>query len=106
MKRIHESEISPKTIEGTVGTVRVHDILDESIQAGVRIVTPNSDVPRPVHKHPDRQILYVIQGSAEITNGEETLQINTGDFVVLEGNEEHYVKTSKDEVKLFEIRFP
>ncbi len=106
MKRIQENKIPPSTIEGTVGTVRVHDIIDDSIQAGVRIVMPNSDVPKPIHKHPERQILYVIEGTAEITNGKETLQVKTGDFVVFEENEEHYVKTTNEEVKLFEIKFP
>jgi quercetin dioxygenase-like cupin family protein len=106
MKLIQEDKITPSTIEGSVGSVRVHDIINESIQAGVRIVMPNSDVPKPMHKHPERQILYVIKGTAEITNGSETLKVKPGDFVVFEENEEHYVRTTGDEVKLFEIKFP
>ena len=106
MKRIHESEISPKIIEGRIGSVDVYDIIDEEIQAGVRIVKSNSDVPIRPHIHPQRQIIYVIRGSAEITNEKATLQLNPGDFVILEANEEHYVKTSDDEVKVFEIKYP
>ena len=106
MKLIHESEISPKIIEGKIGSVDAFDIIDEEIQAGVRIVKPNSDVPTRPHIHSQRQIIYVIEGSAEITNEKETLQLNPGNFVVLEANEEHYVKTSDDEVKVFEIKYP
>ena len=106
MKRIHESEITPKIIDGKVGSVDAYDIIDESIQAGVRIVKSNSDVPTRIHKHPQRQIMYVVEGSAEITNETETIALKPGDFVILESNEEHYVKTSDEEVKVFEVKFP
>ena len=105
MKRIHESEISPKIIDGKVGSVDAYDIIDEDIQAGVRVVKSNSDVPTRTHKHPQRQIMYVVEGTAEITNETETLKIKPGDFVILEANEEHYIKTGDDLVKVFEIKF-
>ncbi|MGY5879711.1 MAG: cupin domain-containing protein [Candidatus Thorarchaeota archaeon] len=106
MKKIHEFEIAPKVIDGKIGSVNAYDILEEKIVAGVRIVPPNSDVPTRTHKHPERQIIYVIEGTAEITNTSETLSLQPGDFVVLEANEEHYVRTSDEEVKVFEIKFP
>ena len=106
MKKVHESEISPRIIEGKIGSVNAYDILDESIQAGIRVVTSNSDVPTRIHRHPQRQIIYVVEGSAEITNLTETIHLEPGDFVVLESNEEHYVKTTHAEAKLFEIKFP
>ncbi|MCK4566887.1 MAG: cupin domain-containing protein [Candidatus Thorarchaeota archaeon] len=106
MKKIHESEIVQKRIDGKVGSVDVYDIIDENIQAGIRIVKSNSDVPTRIHRHPERQIIYVIEGSAEITNEIETLTLRSGDFVILDANEEHYVKTSDNEVKVFEIKFP
>ena len=46
MKHIHEFDISPKVIEGKVGSVEAYDIIDEKILAGVRIVKPNCDVPK------------------------------------------------------------
>ncbi len=106
MKKIHEFEIVRKNIDGKVGSVDVYDIIDENIQAGIRIVKSNSDVPTRIHRHPERQIIYVIEGSAEITNETETFALRPGDFVILEANEEHYVKTSDDEVKVFEVKFP
>lgn len=106
MRRIHESEISPKVIDGKVGSVDVFDIIDEEIQAGIRIVKRNSDVPTRTHSHPQRQIMYAVEGSAEITNNVETLTLKPGDFVILEANEEHYVITNDKEFKVFEIKFP
>jgi hypothetical protein len=46
MKKIHESEIVQKRIDGKVGSVDVYDVIDENIQSGIRIVKSNSDVPR------------------------------------------------------------
>ncbi|TFG98900.1 cupin domain-containing protein [Candidatus Thorarchaeota archaeon] len=106
MKRIHESEISLKVINGKVGSVFAYDIIDEEIQAGIRVIKSNSDVPTRPHIHRQRQIIYVITGSAEITNEKQTLKLNPGDFLMLEANEEHYVRTSDDEVKVFEIKYP
>ncbi len=106
MKKIHESEIVQKSIDGRVGSVDVYDVIDENIQAGVRIVKRNSDVPARTHRHPERQLLYVLEGTAEITNGKETFSLKPGDFVLIESNEEHYVKTGDSEAKLFEIKYP
>ena len=106
MKKIHEFEIVRKNIDGKAGSVDVYDIIDENIQAGVRIVKSNSDVPKRTHKHPERQLLYVIEGTAKITNEKETFSLKPGDFVLLESNEEHYVTTGDTEAKLFEIKYP
>ena len=106
MKKIHEFEIVRQSINGKVGSVDVYDAIDENIQAGVRIVKRNSDVPTRTHKHPERQLLYVIEGTAEITNEKETFSLKPGDFVLLESNEEHYVITGDSEAKLFEIKYP
>ena len=103
MKKIHELEILRKVIEGKTGFVDVYDIIDENIQAGVRIVKKNSDVPKRTHKHPERQIIYVIEGTAEITNERETFKIEPGDFILFEANEEHYVMTKGEEL---EIKYP
>ena len=106
MKRIHETKISPKIIKGKQGSVDTFDIIDDTIQAGIRIVKKNSDVPTRPHIHPQRQIMYVVDGSGEITNTKERLPLNAGDFIVLEANEEHYVITHDSELKVFEIKFP
>ncbi len=106
MKKIHESKISPKTIAGKLGSVYAFDIIDETIQAGIRIVKKNSDVPTRPHIHSQRQIMYIVDGTGEITNTKERLPMNPGDFIVLEANEEHYVITHDDELKVFEIKFP
>jgi quercetin dioxygenase-like cupin family protein len=106
LKRINEFDIPSKIIEGKIGSVEAYDIIQEEIVAGVRIVKPHCDVPKRIHKHPERQILYVIEGTAEIKNDHETLQVKPGDFVLLDANEEHYVLTKDEELKIFELKYP
>ncbi|TFG33611.1 cupin domain-containing protein [Candidatus Thorarchaeota archaeon] len=106
MKKIHETDIEAKVIAGKIGAVDAFDVITESITAGVRIVRENSDVPTRIHSHPEHQILYVIEGRASITNTVFTLELEPGDFVLLDPNEEHYVITGDEEVKVFEIKYP
>lgn len=106
MKKIHETEIEAKVIPGKVGAVDAFDVITESITAGVRIIRKNSDVPTRIHSHPERQILYMIEGRASITNTVFSLDLEPGDFVYLDPNEEHYVITKDEEAKVFEIKYP
>lgn len=106
MRRKNEKEMTPGRIDGTKGTVDVFDMIQGTLTAGVRIVKTNSDVPKKPHVHPEKQLIYVISGIGKIINGVETIQVKPGDFVLLEENEEHYVITDKDELKLFEIKYP
>lgn len=106
MKRVNEIEMTPGSIQGTKGIVDVYDVVQGELTAGVRIVKPNSDVPTRPHVHSEKQVIYVISGTGKITNGEETLDLGPGDFILLEENEEHYVMTGSDELKVFEVKYP
>lgn len=106
MKKIHETGIEVKVIPGKHGAVDAFDAIIEPITAGIRIIRKNSDVPTRIHSHPEHQILYVIEGKASITNTVFSLDLEPGDFVFLDANEEHYVITSDEEAKVFEIKYP
>ncbi|MFW9809901.1 MAG: cupin domain-containing protein [Candidatus Thorarchaeota archaeon] len=105
MKKINISEMHPTTIEGEKGTVTVFDPLPDEIVAGVRVVPDSCDVPKRTHIHPEKQLIYVISGSGRITNGEITFNLVPGDFVMLDRNEEHYVMTENEELRLFEVKY-
>lgn len=105
MKKIHENAIEVKVIPGKLGAVDAFDVISQPITAGVRIIRKNSDVPTRIHSHPERQILYVIEGRASITNTVFSLDLEPGDFVLLDPNEEHYVVTKDEEAKVFEIKY-
>ena len=105
MKKIHESSISVNRVEGSKGFVDIMDVVDGHITMGVRIVKPNSDVPQRIHKHQERQLIYLIEGKAQITDTKELISLVPGDFVLLETDEEHYILTGNTEAKLFEVRY-
>ena len=105
MKKVLETEMTPGKIQGTRGVVDVYDIIQGELTAGVRIVKADSDVPTRPHVHSEKQVIYVISGSGKITNGKETVDLNPGDFILLESNEEHYVMTQNDDLKVFEMKY-
>ena len=105
LKKINISEMAPGKIEGEKGSVDVFDPIPDEISAGVRIVKKSSDVPKRTHVHPEKQLMFVIAGSGKITNGEITLDLVPGDFVLLDSNEEHYAMTEDEELKVFEVKY-
>ncbi|MFW9837763.1 MAG: cupin domain-containing protein [Candidatus Thorarchaeota archaeon] len=106
MKKVSEKDMTPGSIQGEKGIVDVYDIIQEEVTAGVRVVQPNSDVPIRPHVHHERQVIYVISGSGKITNGKETFDLHSGDFIILSAEEEHYVITESEELKVFEVKYP
>ncbi|MHA2152209.1 MAG: cupin domain-containing protein [Candidatus Thorarchaeota archaeon] len=105
MKKMNLSEMIPGKIEGEKGSVDVYDPIPEEIDAGVRIVNESSDVPKRTHVHPEKQLMFVISGSGRVTNGEITLDVVPGDFILLDSNEEHYAITEDDKLKVFEVKY-
>lgn len=98
--------MTPGSIQGAKGMVDVYDVVQGALTAGVRIVRPYSDVPTRPHIHQERQVIYVISGNGKITDGQETIDLKPGDFVLLDANEEHYVITESAELKVFEVKYP
>jgi len=106
MKKVNETEMTPGRIQGVKGVVDVYDVVQGELTAGVRIVKRDSYVPTKPHIHQEKQLIYVISGIGMITNGKETFDLKPGDFILLDANEEHYVMTAKNELKVFEIKYP
>jgi quercetin dioxygenase-like cupin family protein len=105
MKQIHESSIKPKRVTGNKGWVDVLDVLAEPLTVGIRVIPPHSDIPTRKHAHSEAQVTYVLSGKPKITNTRSTLQLQPGDFVLLEPNEEHYVMSQESEVRLLEVKY-
>ncbi|TFG11576.1 cupin domain-containing protein [Candidatus Thorarchaeota archaeon] len=105
LRRINEKDIKGKVVRGLTGYVDAFDVISHSPTIGIRVVAPNSEVPERVHAHPERQVMYLISGEAMLTNRVSTIELQPGDFAVLEPNEEHYLITRSGEAKLFEVKF-
>lgn len=106
MLKVTETEMTPCQIEGAKGSIQVYDVIQGEITVGVRVVKTNSDVPKRPHVHSEKQVIYVISGTGKITDGMETFDLEPGDFILLDTNEEHYVITENDDLKVFEVKHP
>lgn len=105
MKILHEDQIEKQVIKGEKGSVMVKDFFKEKETIGIRIIPQNSIILTKSHIHPERQVNYLIEGRAEVSNGNDTILLKKGDFVFFKANELHYFKTFESEAKLFEIKF-
>jgi len=48
------------------------------------------------HKHPHEQLVYVVSGSIQFNGNGRTLELCTGDSIVVEGNVEHQATALED----------
>ncbi len=60
----------------------------------------------PVHKHPNEQITYVIEGSIEFTLENETRTLNAGDGVVIGPDQEHSARVLSLPAKAVDAWYP
>jgi mannose-6-phosphate isomerase-like protein (cupin superfamily) len=50
--------------------------------------------------------MYVIEGSGTVSNGKDTMVFKAGDFILFDGNEEHYFDSDGKNLKMIEVRVP
>ena len=108
MKVMKQSEMDKITAEGINGLVDVWDgVSEDGVVAGIRQVHPNSTVPAQGHKHPQRQLNFVISGRCDVytTNEEERTQLKPGDFLLFDADEPHYFTTYDEPAVIFEVRY-
>lgn len=107
MRLVSSSDLRKTAATGDKGEVVITDFLAEKgIVFGLREAGPGSLVPKRPHSHPLRQAMYVIEGSGVVTNGKEEVAFKSGDFILFDGNEEHYFDSGKTRLRMMEIRFP
>ncbi|MDD1765431.1 MAG: cupin domain-containing protein [Methanomassiliicoccales archaeon] len=107
MRLVREADLKIVTVDGDRGQVRIKDVVaDENFVFGLRETGPNCLVPKKPHKHRLRQAMYVLEGSGTVTNGKEKMPFNKGDFILFDGNEEHYFDSNGMNLKMIEVRLP
>ncbi|MBU5464893.1 cupin domain-containing protein [Anaerotignum sp. MSJ-24] len=60
----------------------------------------------PIHKHPHKQVVYVLKGSGLFTCGGKDFDVKAGDVVQIESNEEHTFKDIYEDTEWLEIFTP
>lgn len=72
---------------------------------GRRIIKPHSEVPLQPHRHPERQVSYVLSGSVRVSDGRDEVELRPGDWLVVDPDELHVFRTGAEEVELLEVKF-
>jgi quercetin dioxygenase-like cupin family protein len=65
---------------------------DQALLCRVRY-EPGAEVPRHSHEHTE-QLMWMLEGSLEMTVGEETRTLNAGDVAVVNRGVEHSLRSS------------
>lgn len=67
-------------------------------------LAPGADIP--AHSHPHEQVGIVMDGEMEMTIGEETRQLKSGDIYVIPGGVSHSVRLCAAPCRVFETFAP
>ena len=87
-----------------LSAARTHAIVRTSSFEAVRLVVP-AGVEIPSHKVPGRITLQCIEGHAQLVLTDETIDLRSGDWIYLDGNEPHSVEGIENTSLLLTILF-
>jgi len=87
-----------------LSAARTHAIVRTSSFEAVRLIVP-AGVEIPSHKVPGRITLQCIEGHAQLVLTDETIDLRSGDWIYLDGNEPHSVEGIENTSLLLTILF-
>lgn len=106
MRIVNSSDLGSIDVEGQRGRIKVIDFLkDEHVEIGLRMAGPGTCAPRRPHRHPMRQVIYVISGGGKVDNGKEIREFSEGDFMYFDRDEEHYFDSCSSDLVMIEVQF-
>jgi len=107
MRILDYSDLEQRVVEGIKGKMTALDVVgDEGFGVGVRVVPPNSKVPKPGLPYAKgRRILFALRGSGTISNGEYYEKVVAGKFVTLDEGENPSFTTIEEELVVLEVRY-
>lgn len=105
MQIIDANTLVGTSVEGVKGSLTQMPALDEpNFGTQIVVIPANSKAPKPGTRLGTRHILFVLQGSATLSNGEFYQKITPGKLVILEAGEERVFQTEKEKCVCLEIR--
>jgi len=85
--------------------VLLEDLRFGGTLVGRRTIEPRSEVPLQPHRHPERQVSFVLSGTVRVFNGREEVELKEGDWIVIEPDELHAFRTGTKPAELLEVKF-
>lgn len=93
------------SIEGVRGSLTQMPAIDEAtLGAQILVIPANTKAPKPGQRLASRHLLFVLQGSATLSNGEFYQKVTAGKLVILEPGEERVFQTEREKCVCLEIR--
>lgn len=93
------------SVEGVRGSLTQMPAIDEpNLGLQVLVIPANTKAPKPGQRIASRHLLFVLQGSATLSNGEFYQKVTAGKLVVLEPGEERIFQTEKEKCVVLEVR--
>lgn len=93
------------SVEGVRGSLTQMPAIDEpTLGTQILVIPANTKAPKPGQRLSSRHLLFVLQGSATLSNGEFYQKVTAGKLVVLEPGEERVFQTEREKCVLLEVR--
>ncbi|MBI2078090.1 MAG: hypothetical protein HYT80_06940 [Euryarchaeota archaeon] len=106
MQIVDANALVGTTVEGTKGSITVMPAHDEPLfGTQVIVIPPNVKAPKQGTTVASKTLLFVLQGSATLTNGEYYQKVTPGKLVILDAGEERVFQTEKEKCVCLEVRF-
>lgn len=107
MRAVDYREMDQRTVEGIKGNLTAVDVVsDEAFGVGLRVIPPNSKVPKPGLPYaPGKRVLFVLRGTGTVSNGEYYEKIGAGKFVLMDEGERPNYATQDEELVVLEMRY-
>lgn len=91
-------------VDGSEGAMKALDFVgEEDLKCGLRTIQANASPKVVANQGRLRRLIFVLKGSATITNGEYYEKITPGTFVLFEADEKPYYQTGDDELQVLEV---
>lgn len=105
MQIIDANTLVGTSVEGVRGSLTRMPAIDEpGFGTQVLVIPANTKAPKPGTPVSSRHVLFVLQGSATLSNGEFYQKITPGKLIVIEPGEERVFQTEKEKCVCLEIR--
>lgn len=78
----------------------------DSAEATVNEYSFEPEARFPLHRHPQEQITLILDGDVELTVGDETMRLTTGDWSVVGSEVEHGIRAGGSGARILAIIVP
>jgi mannose-6-phosphate isomerase-like protein (cupin superfamily) len=105
MQIIDANTLVGSSVEGVRGSLTQMSAIDDAnFGTQILVIPAHTKAPKPGTRLGTKHVLFVLQGTATLSNGEFYQKITPGKLVILDPGEERVFQTEKEKCVCLEIR--